>query len=822
MGSSPSLLRLSPESAFVNGNVIQSNRFFETYNRIGGGLPPSSSSVDEVIKLRTLINRYYTESICFNGDKISSLHNKLEKGILLSDEEWEEWFEVCPNVACLRGGQKRHFLLHSVLSKAMSHSVSLSRIIFIVEKFPVARNVRVDGYTALDMLRTHHRGHPAFDDLEKLLMPSKSNDRCMHSIFDVVRTTPLCTKTLVRILKAEPWKSLDTDSGLTPLHSLCAFGAPSREGILALHNTNPIAIVDPAFPKSPLQLLCGPSKSQPNMETIKCLIALNPMSLGGFNMYDRHPLTPLDLLQKHHAHNKHFQELIGVLSPSRLLLPAQREHVELQGIPEVKKLHDLIASKCPITKISEYLKQCPRGAEEVDAYGRSPLHIFFASGNNSVDILKILAKNNDDLFLQEDNAGMTPIVLFFKSDTPNAFQILKTLASISPQTCPVFRHYLWAFCRAHPDFHAMDDLLSEHIFSNSERGNEQADRDGWVSSVERQKALQKYAHFTRDTHAVKEFFLSENICGAAACAIQSACRGYRLRTQVLRQQTEEDAATDIQRLFRGSWARYRHAVKVLRGWRLASLVIRVQEEKLRRLKIAARGILRTLDPNNWPAHPITKMLDALCEAEDVVRDQSHLLRDIKVSAYYLERAQVHVLKVLKRLISIQTFANRCESDIDAADALPMEADTGGEAIIPEGRPTTNLEADTDIESIIAPSEYSSIHSVETDWDQGLASFGGDYLQGLGEMEQFFFRSLEFELNTSAWAALDDRDVHALERVDDYISYHDEDAELVDTELVDANEAGSKEDGSCSSEWEDSIEKEENEFLLAFEEDLFAE
>ena len=76
---------------------------------------------------------------------------------------------------------------------------------------------------------------------------------------------------------------------------------------------------------------------------------------------------------------------------------------------------------------------------------------------------------------------------------------------------------------------------------------------------------------------------------------------------------------------------------------------------------------------------------------------------------------------------------------------------------------------SDTETTRAPSEYSTVESVVTDYSQGLGAFSGEYLNGLGEFEQHFFRSLEFQLNNNLEIeTLDQRDILSLRRIDQYM------------------------------------------------------
>ena len=63
--------------------------------------------------------------------------------------------------------------------------------------------------------------------------------------------------------------------------------------------------------------------------------------------------------------------------------------------------------------------------------------------------------------------------------------------------------------------------------------------------------------------------------------------------------------------------------------------------------------------------------------------------------------------------------------------------------------------------------------MSTDYEEGLAAFSGEYLDGLDEEDKYFWRKLEFDYNTALWEKLDYRDVKSFEQIDDFLDHLEE-------------------------------------------------
>ena len=100
MGSFPSLAECSNVNekwigAFMKAHACNPKRFHENYNRLGGGLAPSSSK-NNVIQIRTVLNYIQMMS---STDVIHNLHNEVEEMKGLCPKKYKEILEAIPNIA---------------------------------------------------------------------------------------------------------------------------------------------------------------------------------------------------------------------------------------------------------------------------------------------------------------------------------------------------------------------------------------------------------------------------------------------------------------------------------------------------------------------------------------------------------------------------------------------------------------------------------------------------------------------------------------------------------------------------------------------------
>ena len=758
---------------FIRAKTHHPERFNENFHRLGGGLAASSSK-NEVVQLRTVLNYVRMMS---SKDVFTKLHDEIEqKGF--SSQRYRDLVKGYPNVSQTYMTTKRNkvsFLLHLLLGK-YAQTPNLETVGLVTCSFPNATNIRIEGMLPVDCLIAFHQAHldkHTFNKIKELLRPNESSFGNRHNIFDLTRTKPAPETSLKKCLRRNPLGAYDVHGGLTPLHSLCAFGAPTRNAVLMLYEANPGAIIDPSFKRSPLQLLCGPSKSAPSVPVVKLLIALNPMSLGcGKSM-----ASPVALLRKHHGKVQQFETIAHLLDPSRLLMEHGRAETE-NGIPTHKSVHELVAEGATtLSKIKRCMVEEPGSVDAMDLFGRIPLHIYFLYDHYCVDLLESLLEappapnkhvldNHDGryrLFVQEDTKGNTPIEILFQCAGRNCLQNVKYLAKRYSDCCKYMRHSLYAFSKSHSDFFEMDSTLLQILNENNSVGRTS---DDWKHNIQREKYHLQQVNKKKIEHEVKETLFSEIILESAAVKIQSIFRMFKIKKVYLHAQTRENAAVDIQRHFRGYRIRkrFKYASKALHGWKLAVSILNFQKESLRKHLNSGRRILRSHDVNTWHNHPARTLIQRLANCQERVQEFYASLREIRLNAYFVTDAQKQILLLLKSLVTLQIRINLNESNLMTLSELD-----DNEELQKPVNVAFDYDYASDTETTRAPSEYSTVESVVTDYSQGLGAFSGEYLNGLGEFEQHFFRSLEFQLNNNLEIeTLDQRDILSLRRIDQYM------------------------------------------------------
>ena len=110
-------------------------------------------------------------------------------------------------------------------------------------------------------------------------------------------------------------------------------------------------------------------------------------------------------------------------------------------------------------------------------------------------------------------------------------------------------------------------------------------------------------------------------------------------------------------------------------------------------------------------------------------------------------------------------------------------------------------------------------SVATDYEEGLAAFSGEYLQGLEEEDKVFWRKLEFDYNTALWQKLDYRDVRKFEEIDEFLDAMDkaevdEDAvenydKVVSSDKINVDEDNEEhQDDGVESDWYEDLHEDD--------------
>ena len=309
MGNHPSSTTTFPLQTYLKSNIIHQSNYYEHAKRkLGISTYPIQNDIYQVQNMRLQLN--YLQRYVKNKH-IKLLHQRLVESPPLTNEECLHYIKQDPTICSSYGSiyikrntkTKICMPLHAIFISSIPSPLSVIQIIY--EKYPLACKIKMNEMLPFDLFELNHKDHPEYNEIKEFLY-SKTYDDDMDDnnrvnnyerLFDLVRTKPISITALKRMLHKNPTMAMYVDLGLTPLHHLCGFGQPTKESCALLLELNPAALIDPVFKKSPLQLLCGVSKSKPTLDVINFLIAAKSIAL-------QFPTpTPFDLFIQYFSNN---------------------------------------------------------------------------------------------------------------------------------------------------------------------------------------------------------------------------------------------------------------------------------------------------------------------------------------------------------------------------------------------------------------------------------------------------------------------------------------------------------------------------------------
>jgi len=616
-------------------------------------------------------------------------------------------------------------------------------------------------------------------------------------------------------------------------------------------------LINPVFNKSPLQLLCGASKSYPTIDIINFLVAANPIAL-------QFPApTPFDLFCKNFTNTSDSNITIGVgttkkkpriilknwetikqsLNPIRIDSISSHKrngsntHRKKQYGEEEQKceknielechliLHHYILRREETFKILNHIKMYPESVTKYDSYGRKALHIYLLTNHNSIKLLDAILSTKENasyqIMYEHDNSGKTPYELLFEHSTQVSVDIIMYLLSKYPDLKTAFRYNYWSFCRDHLNFFEIDDILNETTtIAMKEEKNDTMDNrsddtsfSSWTTEVRKQKELQRKVIETKLNLRLKEEIVFELLTDTAATNIQRVARGFLCRKNIIQNNILNSAAIDIQKYMRGAVYRLRHVhpIKVLKGLRLVLVVIKIQYEKILAIKTQCfdafppnyrRKVMYyeeaevAISNAKANSYPLLKLYRSILDCYKSIDEKALIIKHIQLNVNGVDDAQGLVITILKQLATLQYVINRMEEilpfeimnsrnkediDIDSDEEEHMmlvmnkKQKTGKKHDVKSRRASSIDDRERREQQDKWFTEKSAsilfdddTQSVSTDYEEGLAAFSGEYLAGLNQEDQLFWRKLEFDYNAAIWERLDYRDANSFHRIDEFL------------------------------------------------------
>ena len=235
------------------------------------------------------------------------------------------------------------------------------------------------------------------------------------------------------------------------------------------------------------------------------------------------------------------------------------------------------------------------------------------------------------------------------------------------------------------------------------------------------------------------------------------------------------------------------------------------------------------------SHPLLKLYRSILDCYQNIQEKASIIRHVQLNVSSMEDAQGLVIKILKQLATLQHVLNQMEIilpveianckgiddiDIDSDDEEYMAHVLGRDMHVSSDHTEPQVyDEKPEVEETASDLFDDDTESVATDYEEGLAAFSGEYLQGLEEEDKIFWRKLEFDYNTALWQKLDYRDVRKFEEIDEFLDAMDkaevdEDVvenydKVVSSDKINVDEDNEEhQDDGVESDWYEDLHEED--------------